>query len=376
LLLLFLLQSKTITRLIRNAPSIQQLHAIVSQHSRSLNAINLAAAFSRAQTLSGQIHQQEQQQAVQLAANFPTLAAAAAADTQALLEDLTFLWQQHIHQATPRELTSVLLAASKLGLLDAGSWSNTMSALLQHVDNANSQDVSSAVYALASIAGANHGRVPGVDRQQLVDAVLTLTTRVCRMAAARSSSSGCSSGSGSSRAPGDAAGSSSSRAVNSISPQAISNLLWALAKLGICPPLTETLQLLQFLAHPRVLSSADPLALGNTLWAVSELQQLPGWAKYAETPPGAANSAASMCTELPHAVQGAGVGGVGQPLVVRAKGGQQRRQQQLQVIPPQLLSAEQMGRLAAASSQSVSNAVLALSRWALWALEGSKLWLC
>jgi hypothetical protein len=55
-------------------------------------------------------------------------------------------------------------------------------------------------------------------------------------------------------------------------------------------------------------------------------------------------------------------------LVLRAKGGQQRWQQQLQVIPPQLLSEEQMGRLAAASSQSVSNAVLALSRWVLWAL--------
>jgi hypothetical protein len=335
---MLLLQSKAITRLVRDASTLAQLGLVVLQHSSAFNAINVAAAFSRTSHILTNQQQQQQQ-------GTDGHSTTAAADIQQLLQELSALWQQQLPQASPRELASVLLACSKLAIFDPDLWGNTVPALLRQQNDANSQDASSAAYALALAAAANEGGVPGLSGQQVTDAVSTLASRVHRIVTASlddsSSSSSSSSSTGGSSSSSSSSGASRPGTKGSNAPiaaQAISNLLWSLARLEIQLPMHELVGLLQGLADPRVLAAASPLALVNTLWALSELQQLPAWSRHAE--PAFPGTRASL-----------------------AGGKQQQQQQQgVRVIPNVLLSEQQLERLAKSTPQGVSNAVLALSR--------------
>jgi hypothetical protein len=245
-----------------------------------------------------------------------------------------------------------MLACSKLSLFEPTLWASTLAALLQQPESINSQDASSAAYALATAAVANGGSVRGVGRQQVTDALLTLTSKVHSFAVDSSSSS--SSNSSSSRGKGGA----------SVAAQAISNLLWSLARLEVQPPLHELEGLLQGLADPRVLASASPLAIVNSLWALSELQHLSSWGRNSDT--AAAGVVRGNLGSMQAASNGTG------------KGSKQQQQQQqlLRIIPAVLLSEQQLVLLAKSSSQGVSNAVLALSRCVQAAVFGklAKLW--
>jgi len=335
-------QSKAITRLIRDAEDLSQLQDLISQHSSHFNAINVAAAFSRILSLAPQ--QQLQSEAADAAALAAEAGDAAAPDNMPLLLGrLAALWLQQLRHARPRELANVLLACSKLSLLDIELWSSTLASLLQHVDSMNAQDASSAVYALALAASGNG--LTGMDHHELSVAATALSQRVSQLAAdaAPSAAEGASSSPASSRSdPAAAPGGKPSRHV---AAQAISNTLWGLARLKVQPPLPLLSGLLQGLAKPKVLNRAEPLALVNTLWALSELQELPGWFWNTNTLGSATLLGSSS-----------GSRGVSRH--------QRQQQQTLAIIPPALLSEQQLQQVAESSPQAVSNAVLAISRFA------------
>lgn len=369
------MQSKAITRLIRAAGSIGELQLLVQQHRGSLNAINIAAAFTRAQALcsnttttsssSTDADLAEQQQLQR----WPPPHAQQAADTDTevgqsemlllLVQQLDSLWQQQLQHAAPRELASVLLACSKLPHLSPRLWGSTVSTLLQQVEDINSQDASTAAYAMALAAAANSGHnaeqcVPGLSSAELSEALLTLAGRVWRLIDDAATAGELvrtgrnSSGGNSSRQP-------------AVSAQAVSNILWASARLGTGLVAADRLSLmLQGLATPQVLATAKPLALVNTLWAVSELMQLPGWSQGSVST--LVNHAAAAADTAPVQSEGAATSGSSGSSSSRQK--QQRQQQLLPIIPPVLLSEQQLDRIARSSSQAVSNTVLALSRFA------------
>ena len=62
-----------------------------------------------------------------------------------------------------------------------------------------------------------------------------------------------------------------------VSPQSISNVLWAFATSRKQPAAGELQLLLQAFLHPAVLQAATPQNVANTVWALSQLHQLHSW---------------------------------------------------------------------------------------------------
>jgi hypothetical protein len=61
------------------------------------------------------------------------------------------------------------------------------------------------------------------------------------------------------------------------SPQSVSNVLWACAKLRKQPSVDDLQLLVQTFLQPEVLASSTPQNLANFVWALGGLCQLPGW---------------------------------------------------------------------------------------------------
>uniref|UniRef100_A0A383WIE2 FAST kinase leucine-rich domain-containing protein n=1 Tax=Tetradesmus obliquus TaxID=3088 RepID=A0A383WIE2_TETOB len=218
---------------VHSATAPQELTSIVSQYGNSFSAVHTAAAFVKAAKLRG----------LQPAAAGP------------LLDALAGIWGLCLPDAEPRQLANVLWACGKLRYANPQLWSSTLfvyTQVLQHSElQIPCQELSSALYGLAAVAAANRGVVPGFSWFAAEDAVCLIVRRVCACV--------------------------TQQLPQGVSPQAISNTLWACAKLRLNPGDAALDSLLQAMGQPAMLQEAAPQALANTLWAASELQRRCSW---------------------------------------------------------------------------------------------------
>jgi hypothetical protein len=213
--------------------AFQELTNIVSQQGSSFGYINASTAMVKAAKLRH----------LQPAAAGP------------LLDALAGIWDSVLPDAEPRQLANVLWACGKLRYTNVQLWSSTLAAymeVLQHNEqHIPCQELSSVLHGMATVAAANRGVVPGFSWFAAEEAVCQVVGRVCTCV--------------------------SPPLQKAVSPQAISNALWACAKLRINPGDAALDTLLQAMAQPAMLSAAAPQALANTMWAASELQRRCGW---------------------------------------------------------------------------------------------------
>jgi hypothetical protein len=226
---------RRITNDFRSATTVQELEAVVSEwHTHSFfDSIHTAAAFTRAANLlKGR--------------PAPVIAAA-----QPLLDQLAATWETQLPQATVQGLANVLWASGRLRYANQQLWSRTLPLFCQRQQGeATCQEISNAVYAMAVLAAANGGEVPGLSKEDVAEALATLTQQVAVMVTAPA---------------------------HSVAGQDISNVLWAHARLGVQVPAAWQRALLQSMACESILADATSQALVNVLYAVVHLQQLPGW---------------------------------------------------------------------------------------------------
>jgi hypothetical protein len=229
---------KTITSSIReissdSATGLLELEEVVSNWGSSFHFIATSAAFTKA-------------------ANLRTVQPAAA---QTLLNTLAGIWDSVLPDAGPQALANVLWACGKLRYLDEQLWKSTLEAILQQMQqgqlNMSGLDVANILHGMANAAAANRGQVPGVPRADIEAAVVQIGA--CMQVLV------------------------THPLLEGVTPQAISNTLWACAKLRINPGDAALNSMLQAMARPAMLEVLVPQDLANTLWAVSELQRHCSW---------------------------------------------------------------------------------------------------
>jgi hypothetical protein len=215
--------------------ALLELQNIVSQYGHSFTCINAATAFVKAAKLR---HLKPPARA-------------------ALLDELAGIWDHVLLDAEPRQLANVLWACGKLRYTNPQLWSSTLAAYLELLEHSNQRspclELSSVLHGMATVAAANRGLIPGLSWFAAEAAVCQLVERTC---------AACSQGD---VLPGD------------VSPQTVSNTLWACAKLRINPGDAALNCMLQAMAQPTMLEAAAPQALANSLWGASELLLRCGW---------------------------------------------------------------------------------------------------
>jgi hypothetical protein len=229
--------TRLVTKRITQAEQLQELKDIVDEWGSSFDAIHTAASFVRAGKLLERRHIQ-------------------AASKWALLDRLAVIWEQQNEDAGQQTRANVLWASSKLQYANPKLWSNTLAAFKQGVqageqEDGTSQHIANVVYALANIALANKGQVPGLPMTEVEAAVCELLEQM-RVIVTHP------------ELPG-------------VYPQHMSNILWACAKLRITPGNAVLNSLLQAMSRPAMLGKSTAQEITNALWAVSELRQRCRW---------------------------------------------------------------------------------------------------
>lgn len=153
--------SRTVTTLIKEADSLVALQDVTDEWGASYDAIHIVAVFNKAAHL----------------ARKPADAKAASKQMAALVP----LWLDLLPTTSARAMASVLWAACKVKLGTDQLWSSTLREMLQRKQQMNGIDVANTMYAVAAIAAANNGRVPGMPRQELEDFMQTLMRRLHTM---------------------------------------------------------------------------------------------------------------------------------------------------------------------------------------------------
>uniref|UniRef100_A0A383V400 FAST kinase leucine-rich domain-containing protein n=1 Tax=Tetradesmus obliquus TaxID=3088 RepID=A0A383V400_TETOB len=226
--------TNSITQISDDSPTDrQELEEIVGEWGGSFNYIQVSAAFSKAAKLRS----------------------LRAAESRPLLNQLAVMWDSLLPNAEPRQLANVLWACGKLRYMNPQLWTSTLARYVQLLQNSKqdipSQELSSALHGMANVALANRGVVPGMAAPAVEAEVREIVKLVCKCA--------------------------THPFLEGVSPQAISNTLWACAKLRINPGGAALDTLVRGMARPDMREAAEPQALANTLWAASELQRRCGW---------------------------------------------------------------------------------------------------
>lgn len=193
----------------------------------SFDTIHVVTAFSRAAKVAGKRPQTAWRLADQLAST----------------------WHTDLPNAKARALATVLWASSKIQFMNAQLWAGTLEAFLQprNLSEADPVHLSNTAYALAMVCTANKGAVPGLQREEVVDAVQQLASEMYV------------------------------RVTNpslEVGPTALSSFIWACAKLQVAPDDVEMRALLQSFARPDVIGAADTQSISLVLYAVSELAKV------------------------------------------------------------------------------------------------------
>lgn len=102
---------------------------------------------------------------------------AARATTNTLLDAAAPAWLSALPSATAQSVAGALFCWAKLGYTkEPLLWSSTLSAFASLLSqDANAQDLSNVAYAIAAMAAANGGVVPGLSREE-AEAVLRVVT--------------------------------------------------------------------------------------------------------------------------------------------------------------------------------------------------------
>jgi hypothetical protein len=228
---------KTITTSIKqisnsSPTALGELEDVVDEWGSTFNYIHVSAAFAKAGNL----------QRMQLAA------------ATRLLDRLAVIWDKLLPGADAQGMSNVLWACGKLRCINLQLWSSTLDAFLACYEDKGQhapQQTANVLHGLANAALANKGQVPGVPRADVEAAVCQLL-QLMRIRAMHPLLEG-------------------------VSPQDLSNTLWACAKLRINPGDAALNSLLQTMSRPAMLEEAIPQNLANTLWATSELRLHCGW---------------------------------------------------------------------------------------------------
>jgi hypothetical protein len=222
-----------ITTKVRDAKTLQEIEDILDNWGSNFAPNSTAAAFTRAG---------------HFAAKQPAVATS-------LLKRLAGVWDRVLPDAQPQALANVLWACGKLRYSNAELWSSTLDAFMQQLQQGKSErasfDIANVAHGLANVAMANSGKVPGVDRPEVTAAMCEMVERMRVLVTAPS--------------------------LDGVSPQHISNTLWACAKLRISPGDAAVDTLVRAVSRPAMLEAAVPQNVGNTLWAAGQLRQECKW---------------------------------------------------------------------------------------------------
>jgi hypothetical protein len=231
--------SRALTKDITQAGSLVELQDIAEANADQLDAIHVAAIFTRAVTLTS-----------------TPQAAQAVQEARQCLAELVPLWVRLLANAPMTSVSMVLLGASKLALGSEQLWSTTLAHVVQNHKQTTGFDVCNIVYAAARAAAANHGQVPGVPRKGLVAAVRVLLRRMHVIVLAP-------------------------REGDRLSLLSITNCMWALARVGITPEPEQLTDLVVRATRPELLGTANAASYANLLWSLAMLQAKPQlWGKW------------------------------------------------------------------------------------------------
>lgn len=211
---------------------MQELEDVVTEWGSSFNYIHTSAAFTKAAKLAGS-------KSAKTAGGRP---AAATAVTGILVRT----WDQLYAQSDAQGLANVLWACSKLRVVDAGLWKNSVEVFLGMVPAAGFQSLANVVYGLAVIAASNKGSVPGMSMGQVRQALTSIMEHAYVL--------------------------STHPSLDGIAPQGIGNMLWGCGSLGVYPGDRELTALVHALLRQQLSEAATVVDWCNIVYALGQLQ--------------------------------------------------------------------------------------------------------
>lgn len=222
--------AKTVTTEIKQTDNLAALSDIVNQWGSSFDHIHTSAVFSKAANLAGKRQVAGSQQKLLVA----------------LLSKLSSIWASVQPDAQARGLCNVLWASSKLGYHDSNLWSSTLAAFRSKIKIANCRQLCNVAYAMATATVSNRGSVPGCAREEVQQTMHVILGSVYVIV--------------------------TNPQLEDVTPQDLSNFLWALSKLQIHPGQPEIAAIVRAVVKQQMLEQSTPQHVATVLYAFSELR--------------------------------------------------------------------------------------------------------
>jgi hypothetical protein len=229
--------SRALTKDIAQADTLVELQDIATENAGQLDAIHVATIFTRARTLTWA--EAERADSVE-----------AKQEARQRLAGLVPLWLKLLPDAPMTAVSTLLLAASKLLILDPQLWLTTLAHVVKHNRQTTGFDVCNILFAAAKAAAANRGQVPGVSRDEVVALAQTLLRRMHVIVLAP-------------------------REGDRLTLLSITNCLWALARFGVVPEPEQLTDLLVTATRPQLFGLVNSASYADLLWSVAVLQVRP-----------------------------------------------------------------------------------------------------